>query len=752
MSDSFTCSLRLGARLLLGCCLVTPAFAQEAPGDSVPLGTLLLRTDRAGGEVLDQPANVTVIDGDQIEDRQIADMQSLVRNVPGVSVGRQTSTADPFSTFGGFTIRGVGGNRVAIQMDGSRVAERIIDGTRDYLDFNFTKQVEIVRGPASVLWGADALGGLVAMETLDPEDLLEGRDRAVNLKGGFDSFEESGNVALTFGQRLSPDLSLLVGLARETKHEPELSNARDDGGIYGCPRNLSYGATPCGSIDPMTSDSTRGLVKLVWTPGTRHRLEFSADLLQRDTAVDQNYALGPTVSTITGLPTGEIVQGKGRKLDLNRQRYAIEHTYTPESGLLSELRTTLAYAPHSYTRTGTERSTSAAGDRIFARDELKYAEDFVEFDLQARSDFSTGAADHRVIMGFDGDIAWTDYERRDIANNLTTGTMTETRAGGFNFANATTTRADIYIEDRISFWDGRFELTPGLRYATYEIDPRPDSDYLTVPGKAPRKRKDEALLKSLGAMYRIDDNWSVWAKYGEGFKMPTAQQLYTSLPSTFFNLIPAPDLEPEEVESYEVGLRFEHDRGFASINAFQADYSNFIQSFYQIPGTIDITYRNISKVKVWGIEAAGSWDLSERTQLGFSAAWQKGRQRLDPTAAKTPHTLPPLTASLSLSHYIPAYSLMLEGVATFAGDVEETANANDFKPDGYAILDLYAKWEVVDNGFLKLGIQNVFDRRYFTANAATYSDTASTAVAIGDPIELQTGPGRTFSISFDKTF
>ncbi|MCZ4353990.1 TonB-dependent hemoglobin/transferrin/lactoferrin family receptor [Roseovarius aestuarii] len=739
---------RASLHVALGACLATSSTAQE---QAIDLGQILLSTDRANRNVRELPANVTVVGEDEIEDHGISDMQELVRNVPGVTVGRQTTGADPFSTFGGFTIRGVGGNRVAIQIDGSRVPERIIDGTRDYLDFNFTKQVEIVRGPASVQWGADALGGLVALETIDPEDLLEGRDRAVNVKGGFDSSSNTTSTSLSYGQRFSPDFSMLIGVARDSGHEPELSNARDDGGIYGCTRNIAYGATSCGDFDPTDSTSTRTLLKAVWTPGTQHRLEFSADLLRRDTDVVQNYSLGPVINNTTGVATGEIIDSKTRNLDLNRDRYGIEYTFTPDSGIFSEVKTTFAYTPNGYERTGFENSTSAAGDRITTQDALSYSEDFYELDIQATANFSLGASDHRLVMGFDGDIAKTNYSRRDVETNLTTGTVTETRAGGFNFANATTQRADIYVEDRITFGGGRFELTPGLRFATYKIDPSLNADYQTVPGKEPVVRQDERLLKSLGATYRFNDNWSAWAKYGEGFKMPTAQQLYTSSPG-FFNLIPAPNLSPEEVESYEVGLRYEQSGGFASINAFRAKYSNFIESFYFVPGTNDITYRNIAKVDIWGIEASGGMAIGANTNLSFAAAWQKGEQRANPTSAKTATTLPPFTASVTLSHVFPAYGVTVEGVASFAGDVKRTDSATDFKPDGYALLDLYAKWEVMDNAFLKFGVQNVTNERYFMSSASSYGVTASPGVTKTNPIELQTGAGRTFNVGFDVTF
>lgn len=750
-------SLRVGASLLLSTCLISafipntfgPAFAQDAVYD---LDEITLSTDRAGSDALDVAANVTVVGEGDIQDHQINDMQELVRNVPGVEVSRQTSGADPFSTFGGFSIRGVGGNRVAIQLDGSRVAERIIDGTRDYLDFNFTKQVEIMRGPASVLWGADALGGLVAIQTIDPEDILDGKDRAVQFSTGYDSFDRTTRAALSFGQQLSPNLSLLVGVSREEKHEPKLSNARNDGGIYGCPRNVSFGATPCGEFDPTSTQSTRGLAKLVWTPTSDHRVEFSADVLQRETNVAQNYGLGPVVSSFTGIATGEVINSKTRHLDLSRKRFAIEHTYTPEAGVFSEIRSTLAYTPHSYSRTGVENSTSSAGDQIVEYDSLNFSEDFLELDVQATANFSLGRTNHRVIFGFDGDITKTDYARRDITNNLTTGITTEKRGGGFNFANATTRRADLYVEDLITFGDGRFELTPGLRYATFNIDPRPDADYQPVIGQEPVVRKDQALLKSLGAVYHINDNWSVWGKYGEGFKMPTAQQLYTSLPGTYFSLTPAPGLDPEEVKSYELGLRFEKERGFFAINAFKSDYSNFIQSFYNPPGTNEYTYRNLSTVDIYGIEASGGWAISDRTSMGFSAAWQEGTQRVNPTSTETAHTLPPLTGTVSVKHYLPNQRVSLEGVTRFASAVTRTSSASKFKPKGYALLDLYAKWEVVDNGFLSIGVQNAFDTRYFTANAASYNTTASSSVASTNPLELQTGPGRVFSVSYDMKF
>ncbi|PTE19944.1 TonB-dependent receptor [Cereibacter changlensis JA139] len=611
-----------------------------------------------------------------------------------LAVQRQTTSTDPFNTFGGFTIRGVGGNRVQMLVDGSRMAERITDGTRDYLDFGFTKQVDVVKGPASVLWGADALGGVVAVQNLDPEDILQGQNRAGTGRLAFDGLNDETAVSVALAQQFGPDLAMMLGVSHSAAHEAKLSNARDDGRIYGCPRNLDYGATPCGALNPADISADRLLVKAVWTPTDRQRFEFSLDHLQRDTEVQFDSGLGPVRSTMTGLPTGEVVHDYDRALDVERSRYALEHRWTAGLAWLDELKTTLALAPHSYERSGQKWSTSAAGASLITRDSLAYSEDFIELDLQATSRFHTGAARHEVTWGFDGDLTKTDYSRLDVVRNLTTGTTTSTPAGGFNFANADTRRADLYLQDRIELLDGALELTPGLRYATYRLDPRPNADYVPVEGAEPRRREDEELLKSLGALYRFGGGWQVWGHYGEGFKMPTAQQLYTSVPGAFFDLVPAPGLEPEHVKSVEIGLRRDLDRGFLGLTAFNADYTNFIQNFYNPPGTSDYTYRNLSEVRVWGLELEGRYSLTDRLHLTGAASWQKGEERAEAGASTTPHTVSPLTGTLGLSWDVPQHGLTLDLVGTFAQAVKKTANETDLKPAGYGVIDAYAAWEV----------------------------------------------------------
>src|SRR5512139_3908408 len=123
-------------------------------------------------------AMVSVIPQETIERTLVTDVKQLVRYEPGLSV-----RSDPFR-FGTDTIsvRGIGGNRVAVEVDGVPAAGgfavgNFADSGRSFVDPAFLQRVEVLRGPASALYGSDAIGGVVAMTTVSPGSVLDaGRD------------------------------------------------------------------------------------------------------------------------------------------------------------------------------------------------------------------------------------------------------------------------------------------------------------------------------------------------------------------------------------------------------------------------------------------------------------------------------------------------------------------------------------------------------------------------------------------------
>lgn len=724
--------------------LATPSQAQDPDGQKKPifLGAITLFADRLGRALTDVQGHISVVDGAELHERNVQSLEDLLRYIPGVTSVRQVSGADPFGGQTGIRIRGVEGNRIQMVVDGGRIPERIIDGSRDYLDFGFTKQADVVRGPASVLWGADALGGVLALETIDPEDLLNGRDRGGQVTLGYKEITKGTNLAVAFAQRFGTDLTLLVGRSRGVDHELRLTNADPNGGRWGCSRPVQFGFVDCGHFNPLDRTSDRTLVKLVWDISDTQTLKFTFDKLDRLSEVDVTTAR--TSATILATP---------RERDIFRTRYAVDYEATL-IGPIDELRATLAWTPSGYDQHALNIANTG-GALTHTHDYTSYSEDFFELDVQATKRFTWGGSEHVLTFGLDSDRARTSYARIRRVVNITDGTDVWSVPNSWNFTDGSTTRADLYIQNQITLLGGKLELTPGLRYATFRMDPKLNLAVVPLPGNTPTVKEKEELLMSMGATWRFNDTYSVWAHYGEGFKMPTFQQLFTSSMSGSFELVPAPWLVPEEVKSVEIGFRGEYDRGFFAVNAFNAKYDNFIESFWFVPNTTpqEISYRNIASVETWGVEFEGGWQVNGRLGLTGSIAWMNGKAIATPGAAPTQHLVPPLTAVLGVDYDMPGMGLKLNATTTLARPVLALKSTN-FAPPGYGVVDVGASWTFAENAVLNLRVNNVFDKKYYDlASASSVAPSGVPNPTLNTvPPELFTGPGRSIALNLDYKF
>lgn len=744
---------RHGATL---CVLALPLmFSVEASAQTM-LDTISVYADRGEKPLVEQTSNNTVIGRHQIEERQVRDIQDLVRYVPGVTVSKTTSSVDPFGNLAGFTIRGVSNNRVMMLVDGARTIESIVDGNRDFVGTSNLKAVEIIRGPAGVLYGADALGGLVAFVTKDPEDYLKGRKFGGQVDTGYDSYDRgwSQNAALAF--RVNNEWSALISAGHRTYNEGRLSNADPNGGSWPCPRNPQ--AIKCNLLNPLDGEDYDILGKVVWTPNAEHEIKFITQYYKTDRTVDQRADLGAATGGITNL-------SYIRNQIQTAERYQIFHRYTPNLGWIDQIRWFVAHSPQEREFTGDRRRRLANGQLDKLDFLLNYKEQFTEGDIQFNSSFVTPFGIHKFTYGAYASVADTDYQRRDITTNLTTGAMTTVNAGGFNFADATTKRADGFIQDEIRLFDGQWILTPGVRYATYELDPRPNPFYQIVPGKAPTVVQSERLVKQVGSVWRVNEQMSLIARYAEGFKMPTAQQLYTSLPNgggLNSSLIPNPDLRPESVKSYEAGIRFQGPVAFLSVTGFYADYTDFIQNFVQVPsatfpGFFDFTYQNLSKVATHGIEIAGEYRFLTNWSVSASVAYIEGTQIATPNARETAFDgTTPFSGTFGVRYQDKETGIDAELVTTWASEVLERSSPTLYRPDGYVAFDAIFNWSPrwVPGLTFRGSVLNIGDARYFRSlnGATTYPIVPSAAVAIANPLELQTAPGRTFKVGATYVF
>ncbi len=739
----------------------TPGKEQQADeakpkdGKARVLPPVTSTATRGEKSLIETPANVTIVTREEMDRRMQETIEDLVRYQPGVQVNRQTSGTDPFASLGGFTIRGVGGNRVQTLVDGNRTIERITDQTRDFIDLSGMKKVEIVRGPASVLWGSDALGGVVAFTTKDPEDYLA---PGKNLGFQFDSSWSSLNNAFTEKATAAARhgmVDLMLSYTRRDAEEVELRNARNNG-VWPCTRPSQ--AQGCDKLNPADIQSNNLLGKVVFNFSPQHRFKITGEYFDRVTEVEQLNSLGP--STIGGTPTAPTYSGSEildyeRKQDLERWRISLDHEWRPMMGWLDEVRWQATYHPQKLIRSGERLRRLTSGDLDRTIDNLTYNEDFYEGEIQFKSSFAFGGMRHSLTYGIDGGYTKTDYSRKDVVTNLTTGTSTTTIAGGFNFANARTRRLDAYIQDEIDLFNGTLIVTPGLRYATYRIKPKPGPGYVEVPGAEPETISKNDLSAKLGVILNLNENFALYAQYAEGFKMPTAEQLYLSLPFGSINLVPNPNLKPESVRSYEAGVRGQFRDAYFSVNVFYADYKDFIQSFVQVSPT-EISYENLSKVKIWGIEGQGAWRFLPEWEVNAAFSYQHGDSKFDRNSPTVPlNGIEPLKLVGGLRWIKEQWGLEVEAIGTWQNGVKRTDDTGSpqFKPDSYFVFDLIGAWEAYPGVTLRAAIYNVFDQRYFLPSAATFDAfPSSAAVASTNPLEAQVQPGRFFVLGASVKF
>ena len=113
----------------------------------------------------------------------------------------------------------------------------------------------------------------------------------------------------------------------------------------------------------------------------------------------------------------------------------------------------------------------------------------------------------------------------------------------------------------------------------------------------------------------------------------------------------------------------------------------------------------------------------------------------------------PLTAVAGVRYSDPVLGLTAELIGTFSAPVERVDPFNHFQPDGYVVFDTIWSWKPFDKWTLRAAVYNIFDERYFKwPMPNSYVIPPTTAVAISNPLELQTQPGRTYKVGMSVEF
>jgi hemoglobin/transferrin/lactoferrin receptor protein len=730
------------------------ARVPDAAADATRDSTITVTATRTEKPVEDAPATVSVIDSKQIEDQMITDIKDLVRYEPGVTVRRAPArftaagSAAGRDRNSGFNIRGLEGNRVLITVDGVRVPDGFAFGAQsvgrgDYVDLDLVKSVEILRGPASALYGSDGVAGAVSFLTKDPEDFLkDGKSVGGGARVAYDSSDESWTKGFVVAGRTG-DLQAMLAYTRRDGHELDNKGTNDSAN--------TDRTTP----NPQDSESNALLARVAWTPGTQHRVRLTWERFdsQIDTHVLSAIAKPPlgATSTLDLTATDET----------KRNRATLDYRYTGE-GFISGIR-----AAAYYQRSSNEQT--AAEDRNISADRIRinqFRNRVYGGMLQLESKFDTGPLSHLLVYG-------VDYSRTRQAG-LRDGTVPP--AGETYPTRAfPTTDYDLFgafIQDEISVANGLLTLYPSLRYDHYKLDPQDDPLFAAF---TPRGQSGSKVTPRIGAVVKATEMIRLFANYTRGFKAPEPNQINNGFfnPVQSYMSVPNPDLRPETSESVEGGIRLAGDRWSLSGAAFSARYRNFIDQV-QVGGEFGnpadpaiFQYINLGRVKIHGFEAKG--DVRLPSGFGAQAAFSYAKGSVRTTTGEGSGALDSVepvkfVAGLFYRPDEGPFSATLTATHSAGKQLSRTNNSCNaparpatppfdpgapatqcFTPPGFWIVDATASFQVIEGATLRAGLFNIFDKKYFW-----WSDVRGlTSTSIVRDAYSQ--PGRNFGLSLALT-
>jgi len=691
--------------------------------------TIIVSATRTPIAINDAPVTVSAKTDEEIADELATDIKDLVRFEPGVSVRRAPARFGAALGSTGragnedFTIRGIGGNRVLIQVDGVRVPMGFNFGAQsagrgDYVDIGLVKSVEILRGPASALYGSDGLAGAVSFTLSEPEDILQGKSIAGLVRAAYSSAdEEFAETAIIAGK--SGDVSAMVSYSRRDFNELENQGTND---IQGVNRT-----TP----NPQDGHSNAAIARIVWAPAGGHKLRVTGEY--QDNALDTDLLSGrsATIDNLVARDTGK--------------RWRVAGDWIWEGSGAIEAARISAYWQEANDRQFTQEDRTRLADRtrLNTFDNRVYGV-FAE----ARSRFETGFLQHRLVFG--GDASFTQQQGLRDGTVPPFGEFFPSRA----FPTTDYTLAGLFVGDEITI--GPVTLFPALRFDHYTLSPQDDP--LLPAAFMTSSQSDERISPKLGAVLKLNETVRLFGNYAQGFRAPEPSQInqffenlaqgYTSRPN--------PDLRPERSESVEGGIRFVGEAVSLSTTAFTSRYKNFISQEVVGGGFTPANpavfqFINLERVTVKGVEAR----LDARSPNGLTGqiaiSYAKG-DVINPAAdTRAPlATVDPLKLVAGLGWREKAGRFGGQIIATHSARKSEGRSAGVcttacFRPDAFTILDATAFVKMGDIT-LRAGLFNITGQKY-----AWWSDvrglTSPTLIA-----DAFTQPGRNGSISLTYRF
>lgn len=647
------------------------------------LDEIVVTATRSAARSFDVAAPVAVVDEKRLAETAPASAADALDEVPGVSLVRGGSwEAHP-------VIRGLGGSRVLVLYDGDREVN-LWSGRAPltpFIDVGSIARIEVVKGPASALYGTDALGGVINIITKEVdfadsdtwrfENTVNGRYASVD-EGWFGRYELAAG-GKGFGFRLG--LSGRDANNYEDGNGDEVNNSQFEN------RNLDF--------------------KALHNIADNHRLTAAVRVNEiDDMGVPQKDPTAP-FSHFDHFDTGSYKLGyEGRELGLFDEIQA-------RLFYVDQDRAFAGYLPSPsqpvYTLKTNDIETSAAGASLQLTVTPGAAQQLIGgFELvREDSDSDETQVIHR---NKDDSIAKRltfqpvpDAERVHFGifaqDEITIGNRLTLIAGG---------RYDYFTADAddVTFTDERFDGKSKLTSTTASINRFSDES-------------DSAATFNLGLVYALTEHLHLTGTVGSGFRAPDIFERYSTRGGGVI-YIGDPNLDPEYSYNFDAGIKASYARFRGGIDGFYNRVDDYIDTVRQaesfISGVPTYKYTNVQDAELYGFDGAAEVLLTANLTLFGTVAYVVGEDR---DSGDRLSNIPPLNGTLGARWEAAAgdrLTYWFEAASEFF-DRQDHPAPGESETAGYATANLRTGLRMPALGplhdvMLALNVENLFDKYY----------------------------------------
>jgi len=650
-------------------------FAQDKKMEEIEIEKVVVTATRTEKDIMDVPTSMSVVDEKDIDRTGTNSTPELLRDIPGVFLFDNAAAGAKR-----VMIRGESGSRVLILIDGQKISEqKSMDGAPIFIAPEDIERIEVVKGPASVLYGSEAIGGVVNIIT------KKGGDKPVGLtlSGTYDSSTDGvAGYASVFGT--------FKGFSYRLSGNYSDNDDRK---------------TPKGKLDNSAYEFKDGNLFLGYD---WENISIGANYQRYESEIEVHTPADTISPPLTAF-----------ELDLpewDREKYGVFFEARDISDFLVKTRADIYYQT-------TYKEFQNNMDLFIDPPGPQWIDTKLRITTKNDQDAYGGTLQldwipfekHYLITGLDVVLDYLDADQRQFDTTTTAIPPGTTVTDDLFNDEANMKTYALYAQDEWNFIND-FVLTAGLRHTWVDSELEETNDPSLTEGSS----DDTNLTGSLGLVYSGIDNLALRTLYSQGYRYPNLLQLFIgtvhgSSDPTFAN----PDLDPETSDNFEVGVRFDNKDFLLDLAGFYSSADDYITTVAVTGGR---QFDNVNEATTYGVEMLAQYTFeSVEITPYINGTWIQRKFKTD--AGSTRDTgLPDLNGRFGLR-----YEKNLEIVSALWGDLfVRAANDADEEDLSDGTVEHFDEWGTlnlalgVDLGKrsqykLSLELNNLLDKEYTPA-------------------------------------